>query len=231
MKPFNLAEARIVERNYCQTHVTRRLRVIALMMVLTVTIYLASFVCNTMFAGEVQQTKSKLADAQGLCVGAKREMQSLNTSLTERKWQSQLAAESGRWLSVLDSVVARVPSDVWLDSVKNSASESTLVIAGRAASFDAIIEFINALRCGGGFSEVRLESAKMAGNTSVTCVEFTLGVSIKEGAQPAPEAAGGSTSAPSSAAPGAGGSSSSPPDGRQPGPPTRGGVPEVRGST
>jgi len=231
MKPFNLAEARIVERNYCQTHVTRRLRVIALMILLTVMVYGASFVCKTMFAGEVQETKSKLADAQERCVEAKREMQVLNTTLAERKWQGQLAGESGRWLSVIDSVVGRVPPDVWLDSVKNSAAESTLDIAGQASSFEAMIAFIDALRCSEGFGEVRLESAKIASAVSVTYVDFTLGVSIKEGGQANAESGAGAMAAPSDASSGVGVPPSSPPDRGQPEPPTRGGVPEVREST
>ena len=87
MKPFNLAEARIVERNYCQDNINGRLRIIVLMTMLCLIISGASFVCKAMIGGQVRQTTSSLADAQGRCADVKREMQTVNTSLTELKWQ------------------------------------------------------------------------------------------------------------------------------------------------
>lgn len=230
MRAFNLAEARIVERNYCQTHVNRRLRIIGFVIILAASICGASYTCKAMLAGEVRQSKSKLAEAQGRCADAKREMQALNTHVSERKWQAQLAAESGRWLDVLNSVIARVPPDVWLDSVKNSSAESRLAISGRAASFDAIMAFISALRCAKGFGEVRLESAKMAGSADVTWVDFTLGVALKDGTQSTPAAGAASPPAPASPPPPAAQPAVNPPA-RQQSEPTRGGVPNVQGST
>jgi|GEM_PF-1073217 len=227
MRAFNLAEARIVERNYCQTHINRRLRIVALMVVLAVSICGASYTCKAMFAGEVQESKSKLAEAQGRCTDARKEMEVLNTHVVERKWQAQLAAESGRWLDVLDSIVSRVPGDVWLDSIKNMPAESRLTISGRAATFDAIVKFISSLRCGKEFGEVRLESAKMAGNEAVNCVDFALGVALKDGAEPA---AGASATPPSASAAAPEQPTESAPVREQP-EPTRGGVPNVPGAT
>jgi hypothetical protein len=230
MRAFNLAETRIVERNYCQTHISRRLRIIGLMIILAASICGASYTCRAMFAGEVKETKSKLAEAQGRGAEAKLEMQLLNTHVSERKWQAQLAAESGRWLDVLNSVIARVPPDVWLDSVKNSAAESRVSVSGRAASFDAIVAFISALRCAKGFGEVRLESAKTAGSGEVNCVDFTLGVALKEGSQPTPAQSTTPATAPPSPPPAAAQPSGGPPDRGQPAP-TRGGVPNAQGSS
>jgi len=222
MKPFNLAEQRIVERNYCRTHINRRLRVSALMIVATMLICGLSYTCKAMFAGEVSQTRSKLAEAQARCADAKREIEELNKHAYERKWQAQLAAESGRWLDVLNSVIARVPSDVWLDSVKNAAAESKVSISGRAASFDAIAEFINALRYAKEYGEVTLESARAAGNTDVNCVDFTLSAAVEEGS--AAQASTPAAPADKPAQP-----ATAPEDRGQP-EPARGGVPNLQGS-
>ncbi len=226
MRAFNLAENRIVERNYCQTHISRRLRISALMIILAVSICGASYTCKAMFAGEVRITRSRLAEAQGRCTKAKREMEVLNKHASERKWQEQLAAESGRWLDVLNSVIARVPPDVWLDSVKNAPAESSVEISGRAASFDAMAAFINSLRCAKDFGEVRLESAKTTGG-EVTCIDFTLGAALKEGSPTTDGAtpASAPTSPPASAQP-----SQSPAERNGP-EPSRGGVPDVQGSS
>jgi Tfp pilus assembly protein PilN len=227
LRPFNLAEARILERNYCQAHVSKRLRNMGLMVVLTVVVAGASLVCKSMFAGQVQSTQSRLAEAQGRCARAKREMVAVNTKLIERKWQGQLASDSKRWLSVMESALGSVPPDVWLDSIKNSDKESTLAIVGRAASFDAVTALISALRCRAGFGEVRLESAKIEADSGVTCVDFALAVTLKDAG-----AAGASSSADK---PATGSAPPSQPAAAQPAtatPPVRSGrVPDVRGST
>lgn len=193
MRAFNLAEARIVERNYCQTHINRRLRIIGLLIVSALLVCIASFICKAVFAVETRQTKSKLAHAQELCVDSKQKMQILNTRIAERKWQAQLAAESGRWLDVFDSVTARVPNDVWLDSIKNSPAESKLTISGRAASFNSIVTFINTLRCANNFSDVQLESAKAASGEQMTSIDFTLELTLKDGAKQTSNAASANT--------------------------------------
>lgn len=222
MKPFNLAEQRIVERNYCRTHINRRLRISALMIVATVCICALSYTCKAMFAGEVSQTRSKLAEAQARCADAKREIDELDKHAAERKWQAQLAAESGRWLDVLNSIIARVPSGVWLDSVKNAAAESKVSISGRAASFGAIVEFINALRYAKEYGEVTLESARAAGNADVNCIDFTLSAALKEGsvAQTSTPAAPSDNPAQPTAAPSDGGRPE----------PARAGVPNLQGA-
>lgn len=222
MRPFNLAEERIVERNYCRTHINRRLRISGLMIVLALSICGASYTCKAIFAGEVQQTRSRLAEAQARCADARREIEELDKHASERKWQAQLAAESGRWLDVLDSVIARVPSGVWLDSVKNAAAESKIAISGRAESFDAVVEFANALRCAGEFDEVTLESARTAGSDDVNCIEFTLGAALRAGSdgQASTPAAPSDQPAETSPAPADRGQSE----------PARGGVPNMQGS-
>lgn len=224
MRPFNLAEARILERNYCQEHIGKRLKIIGLMVVLTIVVAGASFVCRTMFSGQIEQTKSRLADVQGSHVRIKREMSIINTKLNERKWQDQLTGDSNRWLGILDSAVGSVPSDVWLDSIKNSAKESNLAIAGRAASFDAVTAFITSLRCRSPFGEVRLESAKVDGSGTSTCVAFILAVTLKDATGNTSESGAPANAAPTTAQPAAAPAASEPAV-------TPGRVPNVQGST
>lgn len=229
MKPFNLAEARILERNYCQQHISKRLTIMALMILLTLLIAGGSFVCKSMFAGQVQQTKSRLADAQGRRVRLRGEMTAINMKLSERKWHNQLAGESNRWLGVMDSALGCVPPDVWLDSVKSSPKESSLSIAGRAASFDAVTSLIGALRSRKPFGEVRLESARMDSAEGATIIDFTLVVTLKGGASVSSTDSAGSASVPETAAP-APTEPTREPAAAEP-PVVRGQVPDVQGST
>lgn len=201
-----------------------------LMIALTVVVAGGSLVYKSMFAGEVQETKSRLAEAQGRCARAKREMLAVNTKISERKWQSRLAADSKRWLGILDSALGSIPADVWLDSIKNSDKESTLAITGRAASFDAVTALISALRCRKGFGEVRLESAKIEANIGVSCVDFVLAVTLKDASGGSPASDTSSAGAPAASPPAASEPAGGQPAGEAP-PAPSGRVPNVQGST
>ncbi|NLN77051.1 MAG: PilN domain-containing protein [Armatimonadetes bacterium] len=180
MKPFNLAENRIMERNYCQAQIKKRLCNITAMVVLTAVIAGGCIVCKSVFAGKMQETKSKLVVAQERVLQAKQEMQLVNTHLTERKWQGQLAAESKRWLNVLESAIGSMPADVWLDSIKNSEKESSLVVIGQASSFDSITVLVSALKSRPEFGEVRLESVKTERRNGISWVSFTLMLALDQ---------------------------------------------------
>ena len=52
MRPFNLAEERIAERNFCRQHVNRRLKIMAGLIVLAVTVGVGSFGCKMCIAGK-----------------------------------------------------------------------------------------------------------------------------------------------------------------------------------
>lgn len=179
MKAFNLAEARILERNYCQAQVNRQLRIMGCMVAFTLLVASASYIGKAMIAGRVEAMNSRLADAQGRCAHVKREMDAVSKSLSQRKWQRQLAAESGKWLGMLGTALRCVPEDVWLDSVKNSDKDATFAITGRAGSFDALTAFINALRSSSAFGDVRLQSAKTETKNGGDSVDFALSASIR----------------------------------------------------
>ncbi|MGI6294843.1 MAG: PilN domain-containing protein [Armatimonadota bacterium] len=174
MKPFNLAEARILERNYCQAQINKYLSSIAAMIVLTAIVAGGCGVCKSMFAGQVQETKSKLVIAQDRYLRAKKEMSVINARVSEKKWQHQLAAESKRWLRVLESALGSVPSDVWLESVQNSDKESKIAIVGRAYSLDGVTQLISALKTHPEFGDVRLDSVKSDSSNGITSVGFAL---------------------------------------------------------
>ncbi len=148
------------------------------MVVLTAVVAGGCGVCKSMFAGQVQETKSKLVVAQDRHLRAKQDMRIINARLTERKWQNQLAAESKRWLGVLESALGSVPSDVWLESVQNSDKESKLAIVGRAYSLDGVTQLISALKARPEFGEVRLESVKSESENGIISVSFALTVAL-----------------------------------------------------
>ena len=222
MRPFNLAEARIVERNYCQQHISRRLKMIAVMFAVTIVVAGASAICKSMFSGRTEETKSRLADVQGRHLRIKREMSLINNKVSENKWQNQLADGSCRWLGILDATLGSVPENVWLDSVKNSDKDSSLAIAGRATSFGAVTAFITSLRCRKPFGEVRLDSAKVDGSGAAACVDFMLTVTLKD--------AGNGDSTGTASADGAPAAQPAAPSTTEP-TVTPGKVPQVQGST
>ena len=185
MRPFNLAETRILERNYCQVHVNRRLQIMGLMIVITLVVTGVSLVCKSMFASQVRETKTSLVKAQERCVRAKRDMSIVNVNLSESKWQNQLAGESKRWLTLLESALSSVPADMWLNSIENSEKDMAISISGETSSFDSIAMFINTLRCTRRFGEVRLESAKISSRNGTPHVGFILAVKLKGASAPA----------------------------------------------
>ena len=178
MKPFNLAETKILERNYCQAQMNKFMRNIACLIVLAAMIAGGSMMCKTLFAGQLQETKSKLVVAQDRSLRAKRQMQAANTKITERKWQGQLASESKHWLYMLESALGATPPDVWLDSIRNSDKASTLAISGRSKSYDGITSLVGNLKSRSQFKEVRLESVKAESDGGREGVSFALTVTL-----------------------------------------------------
>lgn len=179
MRPFNLAEARIAERLYCQQHVNRRLRMIALLVGLTVLIGAGCYACRTMMAGKETESTSRLADVKGRCAAIKKEMGVVKARSAQRKWQKQLANGSAVWLDVLDRALSSLPESVWMKRIESSAKDSSITMEGAAASFDALSVFIARLKDSGAFADVQLGSAKISGAKGVSYIEFTLPAKLK----------------------------------------------------
>ncbi len=165
MKPFNLAEARIAERVYCQEHLDRRLRVIALLVVSTMFVAAGSYACRMMVTDREARAVSDLADAQGRTAEIKREIAQLKADLGQHQWKKQLASGSRRWLDVIGGVLRSLPSDVVLTRVESSQKDSAVSIEGNVASFESLSRLVSALRKSPAFSDVRLLSAKLADDT------------------------------------------------------------------
>lgn len=178
MRPFNLAEARILERNYCQAQINKYLSSMVVTIVLAALVAGGCGICKSMFAGQVRETKTKLIVAQDRYLRAKKDMRIINARVTEKKWQNQLAAESKRWLGVLESALGSVPSNVWLESVQNSDKESKIMIVGRAYSLDGVTQLISTLKTRPEFGDVRLESVKSESENGTTSVGFVLTVAL-----------------------------------------------------
>ena len=174
MKPFNLAEAKITERNYCKQHLNHRLRIIALFVGLTLCITIVSFACKLVVIGKVNDVKSDLADVQGRYTQIKKQISGLKTTSTQHKWQTQLAVGSKKCVSVLTTILNHVPQGVWLKSLVSSTTDMGVVVEGHANSFGALSEFIGALRCSSAFTEVRLNGTKVTDMGTATFIDFSL---------------------------------------------------------
>jgi hypothetical protein len=100
MRPFNLAEATIAERSYCKAQLTRRLRIIALLAVLTAAAVAVSYGCKLTVRGRSAHLRSELADVEGRCIAIKDDIAAIKAKSNQRKWQSQLA-DSSKPLSIV----------------------------------------------------------------------------------------------------------------------------------
>lgn len=178
MKPFNLAEMRITERNYCKQHLNKRLRIIALLACLTLCVAIASFACKLIFIGEVNVVKSNLADAQGKHAQIKKQIVSLKKTSSQLKWQAQLAGGSKRCVSILTTILNNVPEGVWLSSLENSTTDMGVAVEGHADSFSALSDFISALRCNPTFKDVRLNGSKVTDIGTTTFIDFSLQIKL-----------------------------------------------------
>lgn len=179
MKPFNLAEARITERHYCRLHVNKRLRVIALLIVMIVMVAVGSQAGKMVVKSRAGHVKSQLANWQKRSTERKQDMAELQARSNQRKWFRQLGTNSKIWLNVLDATVKCVPGDVWLGSVKSSSADYTVDVEGHASSFEAMSEFVSKLRRSSEFSEVRLTGSRTGDTTTMKTLDFTLKLKLK----------------------------------------------------
>ena len=181
MKPFNLAESKIAERNYCKEHLRGRLRVAVMLVVLMLIVAVASGACKILVAGKATQVKSQLAEAQVKCIRIKRQFSEIEAKSKQREWQKQLADGSKIWLGVLNSVLGCVPPNLWLRSIESMPESSSVSIEGHAADFQSLSDFIGRLRGVSGFSEVQMSSSKVSRTEKSAFIDFALSIKLKNG--------------------------------------------------
>ena len=174
MRPFNLAEERIAERNFCRQHVNRRLKIMVGLVVLTILIGAGSFGRKMSVAGRSTALKTQLADVQSRCLEIKRGMAAVKVRSSERKWQEGLTKTSGQWLEMLSSILRCVPGDAWLERLENSTQSQALIIDGHAASYESLSLFISRLRGIPGFSEVRISATSVSATPEGAFVDFSV---------------------------------------------------------
>ncbi|MEN6355966.1 MAG: PilN domain-containing protein [Armatimonadota bacterium] len=190
MRPFNLAESRIVERGYCRTHLNRHLQAIAVFVGITLCIAAASQACRQTIRNRATHVKSELAAVQSKCVAIKRSTAAVDFRLGQRDWQKQLAGGSEKCLGMLDTIIDCVPKDVWLSRIENSQKDVELTLDGQAGSFESMTEFITRLRDSAGFKDVRLTSTKISGTGASPYVDFSLELKLKTNISQAATSAG-----------------------------------------
>lgn len=137
-----------------------------------------SCACNSVISARAEKAKAGLANVQQRCQSITRETDTAKAELDQQQWQDQLAKVSDSWLSVMNSALDSLPSDAWVTRIETSPKDSTLLIEGRAASFDSLSTFIGGLRRNRAFADIRLASARIVGIGSLTCVEFSLPIKL-----------------------------------------------------
>ncbi|MCE5199388.1 MAG: PilN domain-containing protein [Armatimonadota bacterium] len=178
MKPFNLAEVRIAERRYCRQSVDLHLRVIVMLILVTLLLGVVSYACKDYVRNRATAVKTQLAVVQGKTVTIKRDVAQVNIRLAQRGWQKQLSAGSGRWMNIMDSVFSHVPDDVWLSKVESSVKDQSVTVDGHAGSFGDVSTFIDGLKAGSTFKEVRLTGSRVTNSHEKMLIEFSLDLKL-----------------------------------------------------
>lgn len=194
MRAFNIAADKILEREYCQVQVRRQLALIAAAAAFTLLVASVSWFAKTVIRHRLTDANSRLAAAEARCAEEKRELNLVRTSLARNRWQTGLAAESGKRLDMLAEAISRVPDCVWLDSVGNvdsrtgsgesgmpdtKGAEAVIVVTGRAADLHRLTDYIDRLRAAQRFAQVRLQSVRAAQSNS-TVVDFAVHISPRD---------------------------------------------------
>jgi len=160
------------------------MRLIGFFAATAVAMVIVSCVSNAVTSSRAAKAKASLANVQNRCESIQKETQAAKAELDQHQWQDQLAAVSNSWLSIIDTAVDCLPADAWITRIETSPKDSTILIEGRAATFDSLSVFIGELRRNPAFAEIRLSSARIIGiGSTLRCVEFA--VPIKLGASSA----------------------------------------------
>lgn len=183
MKPFNLAELRIAERNFYRQCLNRRLQFMMLFVLLTLCVAAVSYACKLTFINKVTNVRSSLADVQHRHAQVSREISAVNTIAGVCKWQDQLASGTEHWIGILHSITNCMSAEVWLSRFETSQKDATIILEGRSSSFQALSEFISGMRRNSRFTEVRLVGTKISKLGGLPVVDFSL--HLKLGTQPA----------------------------------------------
>jgi Tfp pilus assembly protein PilN len=195
MKPFNFAEAKIVERNYRRRYVNAKLRRIAVLAAVTVAVTAVSLMLKSAYAKPLHHARSELSRIESRCEYAKQEIAVVNKDTVERKWQADLSKSSRRVIGMLNSILASVPEDVWLSRVETVGGDQEIRVDGCAASFASMSDMTGSLRAVPAFTAVRISSTRTIGPNGTEPVEFSLQIRIKGSDTAGPEGRSASAAA------------------------------------
>lgn len=178
MRPFNFAESKITEREYCRRYISGKLRGIAVFMVLALIVAAASSACRTSVRNKATSVKSKFADTEAKCVKIKQDMAGLDTQIKQREWQKSLSSESEKVLENVDGILSRVSEDIWLVRVESSQEDANIILEGRATSYESLSAFTRRLRRAPQFVDILLRSSRTASKLDSDWVDFAVEIKL-----------------------------------------------------
>jgi len=179
MRPFNLAQTKILERSYCRQHFEIRLRGITLLVALMVVAAVGSGSFRAAIRSKASCVRSEVAVAEARRGETRRELANTEMLSLQYRWQNELAQRSKRWIKALDSILQRAPKDVWLNRIQSAGQGGGVSVEGAAGSYESLSAFAGRLRGCPMFSDVRLCSTKMAAAGSGGAIEFTVQLHLR----------------------------------------------------
>lgn len=180
MRPFNLAESKLAERNYCKKQIQRFTYITCFLAAVVVLIGVGSYAAKRNIQGEAAKVDSELASIEKRCNASRTDIDSAKLILSESKWRNQLAQKSMSNLAGLHAAIGCAPSNIWLSKVESKQDHSSLSIQGQATSFEALSVYTDRLRSLPIFSAVRISDSQLGTANNVTFLDFSITVTFKQ---------------------------------------------------
>ena len=174
MEPFNLAEAKILERKYCERNLNKRVRGVLALAAVAVLIAGGTPVLRNGIRTRTMRIRAQLSVLQKSCRSSTEEIEAAELVSRNYEWTERLVGGTRRLVSVIDCIAQCAPSDVWLSRVEVSDKTHKVSAEGSAASYESLSSFTSTLRRGSGFSDVRLSSTGTSGVGATQVVEFSV---------------------------------------------------------
>ncbi|MCX6345343.1 MAG: PilN domain-containing protein [Armatimonadetes bacterium] len=184
MRPFNFAESKMTERNYCRAQMNRYMRIMCLTAIVAGLVAIGSYACSRRTHDEDVRVKAELAALEQQCSKARQEIKSAKTVLCEYEWGKQLSHKSEVRLAKVNAVIDCVPGNVWLNSIDNAPSDPLLTVVGKAISFDALSIYTDRLRRLAMFDDVRIVNTAVGIAGNVRFLTFSLSLKIRQTESP-----------------------------------------------
>lgn len=180
MKPFNLAESKLVERSYCKKQIADYSRMIVAIACFATLVAIITCSCGQGIRGEASRVERELTGVKERCARSRARMDSAKSVQCESQWRSQLSGKSGGHLADLNAAIQCVPGSVWLDKVESAQGDVAVAVAGKTTSLEELLVYTGRLRQYKRFAEVRITDTQFGKAGTDDFLGFSLILQLRQ---------------------------------------------------